>query len=309
MQYNKKLCPAIVGMYYYVDGVTSPTEISRATGWRVSSVWEILKRKYGETTTRRKCDDALIVAIERDYISGISTYEIADKYGVDHSTISKWMKKRGHTRGKGYIPEERRRAYAESHRKLVEQKEEQKNARRLKREEESRERRIERQAELDRRAAKRDALHAAELAKEKVCASCGAVFHSEYATQLYCSDTCKRREKRRRDVASGKTKLNDYGNHRRRARKHGASYEPGITLSKLIERDGNTCQICGGQCDATDLRYGSSGPLYPSIDHIKPIAKGGSHTWDNVQLAHMICNSKKRDIYDAEEQTARNVCS
>ena len=38
-----------------------------------------------------------------------------------------------------------------------------------------------------------------------------------------------------------------------------------------------------------------AGNDYPSIDHIIPISKGGQHTWDNVQLAHMICNSIKNN--------------
>ena len=38
-----------------------------------------------------------------------------------------------------------------------------------------------------------------------------------------------------------------------------------------------------------------AGNDYPTIDHIKPISKGGTHTWDNVQLAHFHCNSIKSD--------------
>jgi len=33
--------------------------------------------------------------------------------------------------------------------------------------------------------------------------------------------------------------------------------------------------------------------LYPSIEHVIPIAKGGKHTWDNVKLAHRKCNMEK----------------
>ncbi len=303
MLHNKKLCPAVVGMYYYVDGITSPTEISRATGWRVSSVWEILNRKYGETTTRKKRDDALMDAIERDYLAGVSTYEIADKYGVHHSTISKWMKQRGHHRGKGYIPNSVLERNEAARVKARAEKEERMELRRALFEQQKAERKAERDAAKKAEKERRTRERAAEYAKEKVCASCGSVFHSEYETQKYCSDTCSRRDKRHRAVAAGKTQLVSYGNHRKRARRLGVEYEPGITLKKLIERDGNVCKICGKPCDANDRRYGSSGPLYPSIDHIKPMSKGGTHTWDNVQLAHIMCNSIKRDIYDAEEQT------
>lgn len=35
------------------------------------------------------------------------------------------------------------------------------------------------------------------------------------------------------------------------------------------------------------------GDNYPSVDHIVPLAKGGLHSWDNVQLAHFKCNTLK----------------
>jgi 5-methylcytosine-specific restriction endonuclease McrA len=51
----------------------------------------------------------------------------------------------------------------------------------------------------------------------------------------------------------------------------------------LRERDRNICQIC-------KRVVGSRGA---SIDHIVPISHGGSHTWENVQLAHTKCNSSR----------------
>jgi 5-methylcytosine-specific restriction endonuclease McrA len=50
--------------------------------------------------------------------------------------------------------------------------------------------------------------------------------------------------------------------------------------------------------DKKDCRHDEGGNFitgdsYPSIDHVRPISKGGSHTWDNVMLAHKGCNSKK----------------
>lgn len=54
------------------------------------------------------------------------------------------------------------------------------------------------------------------------------------------------------------------------------------------------CAICGGMCDWNDRIWnGNCGPTYPSKDHIIPLAKGGTHTWDNMQVAHIICNSEK----------------
>ena len=146
----------------------------------------------------------------------------------------------------------------------------------------------------------RERERAEELAKDKICESCGHVFHSENKTAKYCSGTCSRREKRRRDTKAGKMKLRGFG-HRKRARLHGVAYDPSVRLDRLIKRDSNTCQICGLPCDKNDNRWSKSfGPLYPTIDHIIAMVNGGSHTWDNVQLAHAFCNSAKRDLTDEE---------
>ena len=61
------------------------------------------------------------------------------------------------------------------------------------------------------------------------------------------------------------------------------------------------CSLCGGICNWGDYIIKDNnfiaGDYYPSIDHIKPIAKGGLHEWNNIQLAHRICNTNKRDRY------------
>lgn len=60
-----------------------------------------------------------------------------------------------------------------------------------------------------------------------------------------------------------------------------------ITLEKLYNRDLGICQICNRV-----IIFGNdtNADYYPSIDHIKPLSKGGTHTWDNVQLACRKCN-------------------
>jgi 5-methylcytosine-specific restriction endonuclease McrA len=53
-------------------------------------------------------------------------------------------------------------------------------------------------------------------------------------------------------------------------------------------------------CDWNDHSWSEySGPLYPSIDHIVPMSKGGDHVWNNVQVAHIICNSYKGNTEEA----------
>lgn len=125
----------------------------------------------------------------------------------------------------------------------------------------------------------------------RACPVCGNVFHSEYKNAKYCSDKCKR-----------KAHLDRYGsNYRERAKRYGVYYDPDVTRMKVIKRDHGICQICGKKCNPKDKSWGSSGPDYPTLDHIIPLAKGGTHTWDNVQCACAMCNSEKRDLLGNED--------
>ena len=117
------------------------------------------------------------------------------------------------------------------------------------------------------------------------CEVCGDIFYSPYKATKYCSSRCKR-----------KVKCKGY---RARARHYGVEYKSGISLVAVYERDNGICQLCGKPVDWNDNTWGKSfGAMYPTIDHIVAMANGGGHTWDNVQLAHAICNSYKRDLID-----------
>ena len=89
-----------------------------------------------------------------------------------------------------------------------------------------------------------------------------------------------------------------------------AMVNPDITIQKLFQRDNGICHICGGLCDWNDKEVRNDtivcGNQYPSIDHVLPLAKGGLHSWDNVKLAHRICNSLKGDNYDIETVEKQN---
>ena len=56
-------------------------------------------------------------------------------------------------------------------------------------------------------------------------------------------------------------------------------------------RDGWTCQPCKKR---VDKRFKFPSPMSGSLDHIVPLSEGGSHTYNNVQLAHFICNISKQ---------------
>lgn len=59
----------------------------------------------------------------------------------------------------------------------------------------------------------------------------------------------------------------------------------------VFERDGWRCLMCG-IATPKELR-GTYEPNAPELDHIKPIALGGLHTWANVQCACRKCNGLK----------------
>lgn len=74
-----------------------------------------------------------------------------------------------------------------------------------------------------------------------------------------------------------------------RARRYGAKSDK-IKREDVFEACKWICQICGKSVDK-EIKYPN--PLSASIDHIVPLSKGGTHTKDNVQLAHFLCNSRK----------------
>ena len=119
--------------------------------------------------------------------------------------------------------------------------------------------------------------------------SCGLKF---YSNPGYCSSTCKKRYAADKRQEWKKKSHKHSSKHYSRARKLGLPRERGVNLINLIERNGLTCAICGLPCF---YEGDGKGDLYPSIDHIIPMSKGGGHTWDNVQIAHRICNTNKRD--------------
>lgn len=187
---------------------------------------------------------------------------------------------------------------------IIEQKREE--ARLLKEKELERERAIRAVKQAIRRAAKRQAFIKKQEARKKElsrnCCLCKAPFQAKRLNQFGCSRCTERLKLLRKitkDVSRGKRSFEsipeDLGK---------IEY---ITLDELIKRDKNVCHICKGKCNKKDFRRSKNGAFialenYPSIDHVVALSNGGSHTWDNVKLAHFYCNSIKRDSIITEEQ-------
>lgn len=127
---------------------------------------------------------------------------------------------------------------------------------------------------------------------EKICKYCGTPFMTQYKkSKVFCSEECAHKSERYMRKLAEKRRNGKITNLDR--------LDNDITLPLLFKRDKGICKICGGLCDWKDVNTRNGciivGNNYPSIDHITPISKGGSHTWDNVQLAHKLCNSIKSD--------------
>ena len=147
--------------------------------------------------------------------------------------------------------------------------------------EQARQRQTDRQA----RKAKRQAdIEAERFANTRLaeCEVCGKAFKTMRKNQVCCSPECtKRRQNRRHDKRIDRSKKIDKN----------------ISVNRLYELDKGTCWICGGQCDQNDYYIKDNvfiaGDYYPSIDHIIPVCMGGVDAWNNVRLAHRICNTKR----------------
>jgi hypothetical protein len=94
--------------------------------------------------------------------------------------------------------------------------------------------------------------------------------------------------------------------HRARARRGGVADGPVDTLA-VFDRDNWVCGICGDAIDPagrwqrperdagvegrSDGAQSEENKWLPSLDHIVPLSRGGSHSMDNVRAAHALCNS------------------
>lgn len=112
----------------------------------------------------------------------------------------------------------------------------------------------------------------------KTCAVCGTFYYSNRTRARFCSKECSNEAAKK------------YANEKKdvRRRKAYTKDSAGITARRLYIKYGGICWLCGKPCDITAEPTSN---YYPSVDHVKPISKGGKDSWDNVRLAHRICNS------------------
>lgn len=109
------------------------------------------------------------------------------------------------------------------------------------------------------------------------CVICGTAFiqkHDPRHKAHCCSAECSRKASR----------------HRRRDRERTSAKTKPVYRRKVYERDGWRCRLCGKRLNR---KAKVPHPSAPTIDHILPIALGGTHTYENIFAAHFRCNSAK----------------
>lgn len=125
----------------------------------------------------------------------------------------------------------------------------------------------------------------------KACDECRATA-AKYVRDKYKSDPkYKEAEKRWRKRTGNHSQYRD---NRGRALKHGVKTEY-YTRKHVIEMWGTDCHICSKPVDFTANHVqGQPGwELYPHMDHVIPISKGGDDVLSNIKLAHAKCNIDK----------------
>ncbi len=125
-------------------------------------------------------------------------------------------------------------------------------------------------------------------------------------TQYYRSKTCalgrrstciactRKTDRARRAVAPDVyAALDRLSNIRRRTRLANLEFDPLVTHDALRERDGDGCHYCDRPMSFERMKRGEARRDRASIDHVVPISRGGSHTFENTVLACLDCNFRK----------------
>lgn len=128
-----------------------------------------------------------------------------------------------------------------------------------------------------------------------VCAldGCGRDFQPVHSRQRCCSERHGQIHWNRVSRADGRQKPPPWDDRRRArwvqrdaAKRTGEAAEE-IDRDAIGDRDGWCCGICLKRIDRA-LPWPD--PQSPSLDHVVPLSKGGTHTAANVRITHLRCN-------------------
>jgi hypothetical protein len=154
---------------------------------------------------------------------------------------------------------------------------------------------------------------------ERACARCSIVFRPELGKpSMYCSKSCKDTRqrhpaiptscmlrqcadcntpcRRRRNATRCErcqfitTATQQDANSARRAHIERAG-DKDISWQTVGERDSWICHLCLKKVPQQPGK--AKNPKGATVDHLIPLARGGEHVWENVGLAHRVCNTSR----------------
>lgn len=119
------------------------------------------------------------------------------------------------------------------------------------------------------------------------CRVCSSRFTTS-TSEFTCSRECRGVHRRQgRKIAKD----------RRRAVKRGA-YRADVSRKRVFESDGYRCHLCN---QMTDPSKPAPHPRSPTLDHVIPLASGGTHEPSNCRTACFLCNSTKSNLGGGEQ--------
>ncbi len=129
------------------------------------------------------------------------------------------------------------------------------------------------------------------LRVEYSCIVCTATVNRPRCFGLgkFCSDRCHRRWLQDESITAEPIR----GMHKpyyEGKRKHKIRKGDLINRHDVFEFFGWVCIICN---EAIDRFVEYPDKMSATLEHIIPLSKGGTHTWDNVAPSHLLCNGKK----------------
>lgn len=129
-------------------------------------------------------------------------------------------------------------------------------------------------------------VHVSILPASKTCKFCGSSYKPVSiggAPSGYCCIVCKE---------SAAKACKRTGKAKRKAVLKGATIER-VDPFKVFDRDKWRCRLCGVR--TPKCKRGTYSDNAPELDHILPLAKGGSHSYINTQCSCRKCNGLKSD--------------
>lgn len=122
----------------------------------------------------------------------------------------------------------------------------------------------------------------------KACATCGEWIDKPIHNRQYCSRDCSNKVWRKQNLERIRER-NREASRRRHARKRSTQVKH-FTDKDVRMTHGDVCYLCG---EKINFRLKFPHPNSPTVDHIVPLSRGGSHTLENAAMVHFLCNNKK----------------